>query len=237
VRPIFILKNMGYIYILVDKRNGKKYVGKHNGNKKDYWTSGVVPNRIAKKYGKDIFERIILEDNIPNDKLNEREMRYITEHDSFKNGYNSTIGGDGGGQWIYLKTEEEIEKIANVKSKKLTGRVFSEETKKKMSESGKKKVITKEHKENISKGVKLRGGYPHTEETKLRLSKIMSGRKNEKHSKFMLENNPNIQKVSIEGEIYKSLKDVCVKLNMTLPSVRYRLNSKSEKYKNWIRIK
>ena len=65
---------MGYIYMLIDKRNGKKYVGKHNGFKKDYWSSGLVPNRIAKKYGKDIFERVILENNISDDKLNEREI-------------------------------------------------------------------------------------------------------------------------------------------------------------------
>ena len=40
---------MGYIYLLIDKRNGKKYVGKHNGSDKNYWSSGLIPNRIKKK--------------------------------------------------------------------------------------------------------------------------------------------------------------------------------------------
>jgi len=30
-----VVKINGYIYLLTDKRNGKKYVGKHNGNSKE----------------------------------------------------------------------------------------------------------------------------------------------------------------------------------------------------------
>ena len=67
---------MGYIYLLVDTRNGKKYVGKHNGNKKNYWSSGIVPNRIAKKYGRSVFNKCILEDDIPKHLLNEKEIKY-----------------------------------------------------------------------------------------------------------------------------------------------------------------
>lgn len=47
----------GQIYLLIDKRNGKKYVGKHNGNKKSYFTGGLIPNRIIKKFGEDIFRK------------------------------------------------------------------------------------------------------------------------------------------------------------------------------------
>jgi len=164
---------MGYIYMLIDKRNGKKYVGKHNGSKKYYWSSGLIPNRIAKKYGKDVFDRIILEDNVDDELLNEREIFYISKENSFLDGYNSSSGGDGGGHWVYDKTEEELERISKIKSEKLTGRVFSEETIKKMSESAKNKVFTKKHRDNIGKSIKIRGGYPHSNETKEKLSKIM----------------------------------------------------------------
>jgi group I intron endonuclease len=191
---------MGYIYMLIDKRNGKKYVGKHNGNKTEYWSSGIVPNRIAKKHGRNIFDRIILEDNIEDlKKLNEREKFYISEHDSFNNGYNSTIGGEGGGHWIYLKSDEEKLVIFNKKSEKLKGRVFSEETKKKLSEQKK-------------------------------------GIKNPNHSNFMIENNPNHIKISIEGVVYDSIVGASKELNISKHTIRGRLNNKSEKFKNWIRI-
>lgn len=225
---------MGYIYLLVDTRNGKKYVGKHNGKKDNYWSSGIVPNRIAKLHGRDVFERFILEDGVEEVKLNEREKFFIELHDSLKNGYNGTIGGDGGGHWIYNKTDEEKKAIKDKRSKSLKGRIFSEETKKKMSDSGKLKVITEEHKKNIGLGVKKRGGIPHTEETKKKLSLIMTGRKNTGHSNFMKENNPSAIKVSIEGVIYMSLVEAGNALNIHPKSVAYRI--KSEKYINWFKI-
>jgi group I intron endonuclease len=229
-------KNMGYIYMLIDKRNGKKYVGKHNGKKTDYWSSGLVPNRIAKKHGKEIFERIILEDNLSDDQLNEKEIFHIEKENSFNEGYNSTIGGEGGNHWVHLKTEEELKAISRIKSEKLTGRVFSEETKKKMSESAKVKIFSQEHKDNIGKAVKLRGGYSHKDETKLKLSKIMSGRKNEIQSEFMSINNPKAQKVSIEGVEYNTIKEACEKLNIHRSTIKYRLNSENEKFNLWFKI-
>jgi len=228
---------MGYIYMLIDKRNGKKYIGKHNGLKKDYWSSGLVPNRISKKYGKEIFDRIILEDNIENDVLNDREIFYIKQEDTFNNGYNSTVGGDGGGHWIYQKSQEEIKLISEVKSKKLSGRTFSDETKIKMSESAKKKIFTDEHKKNIGLAVKKRGGIKHTDETKKKLSIVKTGIKNEQHSKFMVDNNPKAQSVSIEDIIYLTIKDASEKLNLPRHIVKNRLNTNNQKYKNWFKIK
>lgn len=228
---------MGYIYMLIDKRNGKKYVGKHNGLKKDYWSSGLLPNRIANKYGREIFERIILENDIPENLLNEKEIFYIEQEDSFNNGYNSTIGGDGGGHWVYLKTEEELKAISEIKSKKLSGRTFSEETKLKMSESGKKKIFTDEHRKNIGFAVKKRGGFKHTDETKKKLSMIKTGVKNDNHSKFMSENNPKAQPISVEGVIYVTIKEASEKLNIARHIIKNRLKSNNEKYKNWFKIK
>jgi len=229
---------MGYIYMLIDTRNGKKYIGKHNGNKKSYWSSGLIPNRIVKKYGKNIFDRVIIEDNIETvELLNSKEMYYIELYDTFNNGYNSTIGGEGGGHWIYTKTEDEILDIKRKKSEKLKNRIFSDETRKKMSESAKNKILTDEHKKNISEAVKKRGGFPHTEKTKEKLSKIMSGRKKPEHSKFMCENNPKSQMVSIDGVIYKTIKEASELLNISRSSIKYRLNSKNEKFKNWFKLK
>jgi hypothetical protein len=218
---------MGYIYLLVDTRNGKKYVGKHNGEKPEYWASGLLVNNIAKKHGREIFDRTIIEDNIPNELLNEKEKFYIKEHNSFVEGYNLSLGGDGGGHWILTKSKEEIERIAKIKSEKLKNRVFSDETINKMRESGKKKIITQQHKDNISKAVKLRGGIPHTQKTKDKLSKIRKGIKNPEHSIFMKSNNPNNCKVLIDNVEYKSIVEASETLGLSYYTVKYRLNNKN----------
>lgn len=57
--------------------------------------------RELKKYGWDNFDHIILEDNVPIEKLNEREMYWISKYHTYQHdpeyagGFNLTPGGDG----------------------------------------------------------------------------------------------------------------------------------------------
>ena len=227
----------GYIYILTDTRNGKQYIGKHNGLKEDYWCSGLVPNRIANKHGREIFTRDILEDGIKSEELlNEREVFYIEKHNTFKNGYNATCGGEGGNSWANLKTEEELAKIAHTKSKKMKNRKFSKETIAKMKASHKGKKLTEEHKKNIAKAVRLRGGMPHTEATKKHLSELRKGISNPKHSEYMTYNNPNMIAVSIEDVEYISYGDAARQLSLTKAIIKYRVNCNTPKWAKWKRI-
>lgn len=232
----------GYVYLLIDKRNGKKYIGKHNGSVKSYFTGGKIPKKIINKYGKDIFERIILEEGIKDVYLlNEKEKEYIEMYNTFEDGYNLTKGGDGGGSWIYNLTKEEKELIAEKKRKKTKGVKFTEEHKRKISESSKGKKLTEEHKRNISNSIKGENhpwyGKKHSEHTKKKLSKLKKGVKNPNHSKWMSENNPKSQAVSIEGKIFKTIKEASEKTGLHRSAVKYRLNSTSEKWINWIKIK
>ena len=231
--------NGGYIYLLIDKRNDKKYVGKHNGCKKYYITGGVIPNRIIKKYGKDIFEKIILEDKIINEKvLSEKEIFFIKEYNTFNDGYNLTEGGDGGGSWILNKTKEEIDRIADIKRKKNIGRKFSEETLLKMSKAKKGKPLSEEHKKNIRIAQSGENhswfGRKHTDETKKKMSEKKIGVKNQKLSERLKINNPNNVKILIENIIYASIKQATEKLELPRHIVKIRLNS--NKYPNWIKI-
>lgn len=158
---------MGYIYMLIDTRNDKKYIGKHIGNDNKYWSGGLIPNRIAKKYGKDIFIRIILENDIPNNILNDKEIYYIKHHNSMKEGYNLTPGGDGG-DTISNNPNKDI--IINKIKETLKGRIFDDEHKKnlrenhmskdplnrkKLSEALKGKEKSEEHKKNLSKAASI----------------------------------------------------------------------------------
>lgn len=230
----------GYIYLLVDKRNDKKYIGKHNGKKNEYFSSGIIPNRIIKKFSKDIFERTILEDNINDEQiLCDREVFYIEKYNTFNNGYNLTKGGDGGGNWIYKKSEEERLRISEIKRAANIGRIFSSETLKKMSEAKKGKPLKESHKKNISKAQSGENhpwyGRKHSDDTKLKISNSRKGTKNPNHSEFMKKNNPKCLEVSINNITFVSIKEATEKLNLPRHIVKTRLNSLN--YPEWIKIK
>lgn len=59
------------------------------------------------KYGKENFYYEILEENVPIDELNQREIDYIAQYDSYFNGYNSTKGGDG----RYFNNKYDVDEI------------------------------------------------------------------------------------------------------------------------------
>jgi len=93
------------IYKHTNKINGKSYIGKTK-NKVDYRLnqhirssnngSNNVFHRALRKYGIDNFETSILEDNISDENIDIREEYWIKYYNTFNNGYNMTIGGDGG---------------------------------------------------------------------------------------------------------------------------------------------
>lgn len=103
-RMLFIM--LGYIYTITNKINGKVYVGKttnlkhrweeHLSNLRNNKHHSIELQRSYNKYGEDnfLFEYEIVE--VKNDnELNILEMNKIKELDSFNNGYNETLGGDG----------------------------------------------------------------------------------------------------------------------------------------------
>lgn len=93
---------MSYIYIIRNTINQKVYIGKTNlslekrfnehikDSKKEKYEKRPLYNAMN-KYGADKFSiHLIEETNNPE----EREIYWIREYDSYKNGYNATLGGD-----------------------------------------------------------------------------------------------------------------------------------------------
>jgi hypothetical protein len=118
----------------------------------------------------------------------------------------------------------------------MKNRQFSEETISKMKNSHTGKKLTDEHRSNISKAVKLRGGFPHSAETKKHLSEIRKGKANPNHAEYMKLNNPNSQRVSILGVEYNSIKSASIALGITVKKIITRLNSNKDEYINWIKL-
>ena len=115
------MERTGSIYVVRNTVNDKVYVGQTVRTVKERWNDHLKPTehkrhgkyklyRAMNKYGADKFYVSTLEENIPLSKLNEKEIEYIKLFDSYRNGYNSTTGGDG----RILCTEEDVEKIISL---------------------------------------------------------------------------------------------------------------------------
>lgn len=94
---------MGYIYKIQNLINGNVYIGQtvkpvekrfqqHRNNYDKPYFSQLTLYKAFKKYGLDSFSFETLE-KVDNEKLDEREKYWIDYYDSYKNGYNMTLGG------------------------------------------------------------------------------------------------------------------------------------------------
>lgn len=92
---------MGYIYGIKNRINNKWYVGQSIYYPKERWRveiagykqHNMVISKAIKKYGVENFDFIILEKDIIESELDEREIFWIKEKNSYLQGYNSTRGG------------------------------------------------------------------------------------------------------------------------------------------------
>ena len=104
------------IYLITNKVNGKKYVGQ-SIDIEERWKRHIIASkkselhihRAIRKYGIDNFDFSILEE-CSVDKLDEREIYWISELDTYNNGYNMTIGGKGHNLYLDPKEREQKKK-------------------------------------------------------------------------------------------------------------------------------
>lgn len=112
------------IYLITNKVNGKKYVGQ-SIDIEERWKRHICASkksefhihRAIRKYGIDNFDFSILEE-CPVDKLDEREIYWISELDTYNNGYNMTLGGEGHNLYLDPKEREQKKKEAARRSGK-----------------------------------------------------------------------------------------------------------------------
>jgi group I intron endonuclease len=190
---------MGCIYRIFNKKNGKSYIGQYiRDDPRQRWTNHKSRARhngqeclylAIRKHGVENFELSTI-CVCEKGELNDLEIKYIKEFDSFgSNGYNMTSGGQG--LRDFKHTPETIERLRDLStgrhpdaeirqriSEGLKGHHVSEETRekqriastgvpksaetlKKISEGGKGRVKSKEECENISRGLK---GKPKSKE-------------------------------------------------------------------------
>ena len=202
-------KRFNYVYVTTNLKTDKHYIGDHSTNniEDDYLGSGLTLKKSIKKYKKKNFKREILEHFKTKQEAFDAQERWINEYNTLvPNGYNiSPKGGVG-----------------------VTG-CFSEETKRKISESitGEKnpfygKIHTKETKQKLSIAASLRTGDKNVmfgkdlynlwvdkygkEEADNRLQKMKNKMSKTRKGRILNENHrKNISKSKI-GLIYEKIE-------------------------------
>ena len=208
--------NIYSIYKATNKINGKVYIGfdsnwpnRKKTHKSKYKQINLKFYDAIKKYGWDKFDwELIYQSKDGQHCLNIMEPHFIEDYDSFNNGYNMTLGGEGvlglkgeKSPWYGRKhTPESKEKISKNNKGKQIGKKLSKNTKSKISNSTKGKIFSVETK------------------TKISISK----------NKIYYFINPQNEKIEIKG-----LKSFCNDNNLSYSCMRQLLYGKSKQHKGW----
>lgn len=198
----------GRIYLITNVVNSKKYVGQTiksvEKRLKEHFKAAFVENRSAiicsaiRKYGKDNFSIVCIQDNVAINDLDGAEQYWIKYYDTFgKFGYNATTGGNQ----CRISDETKL-KI----SKALTGKKHTDEHNRHVSEAQKglhvgelNSFYGKHHSKETIKKIKetLQGqmdgennpfyGKQHSEESRSKMSASHIGKQTgEKHPRSKL---------------------------------------------------
>ena len=190
---------MYYIYLIVNKVNGKTYIGQRKSSKEwyedKYMGSGKYLYNAKQKYGIENFEKFLIQYCYSKEETDKAERFWIAEYRKRgKAEYNIADGGQGGnlgeevnkkkseklkGRTPWIKGKHHSEETKRKIGKKSKGRLHSEETKKKLSEAARN--MTEETKKKISEAKKGRQspmkGKHRSEEFRIKLSESNKGKK------------------------------------------------------------
>ena len=185
-------QRFGVIYLITNMINGKSYVGQtiQKLSKRLYAHKrgkNQMVDKAIQKYGWENLIHEVLEENIPREMLDEREIFWIAKlKTKFPNGYNLTDGGDGGRGMTptpeTLAKMSAAQKARGSKPPSFKGKHHSEEAKAKISEA--RQNISPETRAKMSAamqgnkngiGNKSRTGQKNSPETLAKMSASMMG--------------------------------------------------------------
>lgn len=246
------------IYKTTNLINKKFYIGKDTKNNPKYFGSGKKLKLAIKKYGIENFIKEIVEicDNL--EQLNEREKFWIKELNAINEGYNISLGGDGGDTISNNPNKEKISKIHSEKMKLLqyNKKKGTKIVKPKKRDNpnwvnplkGKKKPfngnkINRKYTKNPSHSEWMKKNNPfkgktHSKEVIEKIRESAKRPKSNEHKRKISEtlkgNKPgNMRQIIIYGVTYESLSEAARQLLLPLSTIKNRLKSNSKKFINW----
>ena len=187
----------GCIYCITNKINGKNYIGqtinmraRTNAHKRGASNSYI--DRSIKKHGKENFSFSIIENFVPECDLNKKERFYINKFNTLNpNGYNLTPGGES------LRGKDNPMYGKRGINSPIYGIKRSEAMKRKISEANKRRgAWTEETRKRASESHK---GYKWSQESKNKLSKSISGEKHPLYGKKVSQKTKDKISKSLKG--------------------------------------
>ena len=115
---------MGFIYKISSTKTEKIYIGKTSASIEERYNGHIracnagctyTIYNAMRKYGIDTFSVEEVEE-CDDSVLNERERYWITYYDSYKNGYNETLGGEGVTKFNYKELAKAYKEIGSEKA-------------------------------------------------------------------------------------------------------------------------
>ena len=154
---------MAYIYQITNDINNKIYIGKTEQSIEKRWKEHCADynkerneNRplyaAMKKYGIEHFHIQCLEET---DMPNEREVYWIEQKQSFKYGYNATLGGDGKRYLDYDLIYSAYQALGTIKETATKLNISPDTVSKVVKQKGLVKSAQEINKDRLSKAVKM----------------------------------------------------------------------------------
>lgn len=140
---------MNIIYKHTSKTEGLSYIGKSKHSMEFRWRQHITEAKndserefmqAIKRLGANDFINEVLENNIPDENVYDREEYWITYFNTYHNGYNMSQGGGG----IHQHTDATLKKISENTKAGMT-----EEVKQKISDANKNTVSAKDKNGNV----------------------------------------------------------------------------------------
>ena len=209
-------------------KNGKVYVGitsqkpearwGHDGYR--YWHNAHFSNAI-KKYGWENFAHEILYTGLTVDEAKQKEVELISVFKSNERefGYNQSSGGDPGAG-VHCSEERK----AKIRACRL-GYIYSEETRKRISEANKRRspevkkriADSKRGKPSWNKGITGQASHSYgavfSDERRRRISEATKGKPKKGMNKEVLD--------TLTGIVYRTAKDAAIATGTTRSKVHY----------------
>lgn len=221
---------LGYIYRFQNKVNGKCYIGQTDNIERrykrhlaDYTTKNNKFYAAMRKYGIGSFEFSVIFVAFYVEDLNDLEVLFIAEHDSYNSGYNSTVGG--GGMRGFRHSDATISKMKYLKlmNNPQKGKPLTDEHRMKISlalSGDKNHFYGKTHSESSRHKMSLvnKGRFVSIE-TRLKKSAASSGENNPMFGRVRLdtsENNVRLKGFKVEylGEVFDSIRAMSTKTGL-----------------------
>ena len=256
----------GYIYKITCLPNGKIYIGQTAKTIEHRWknhcgvalrhSDNAYLHKAIRKYGPENFTVEEVASYMAETKkelkvlLDEAEKKYIQEFDSFKNGYNLTLGGEGVGDFQFSEeSKRKMSESAKLRCTPEFRRKKSEAMKRIKAnpeiEAKRKAAVHKwltsdENRKAVSKRTK---GVKFSEEHKKNLSKALSGEHNPMYGRVSLKsletNSKPVEQLNDRFEVvcvYSSITDVKRRLGGSKKALKKAIKNNTKIHESYWRF-